>query len=130
MTAPNAKMSTPSATILVIDDDEDSVEALVELLRVSGYRAIPAHSAAEALDLLDERRDIDLVVSDVRMPGVDGLDLIRVLRHRFPALRTILISGAPLTDDDVIPREASVILPKPVALEQLQAAIVATLKRS
>jgi CheY-like chemotaxis protein len=123
-------MSTPPATILVIDDDEDSVEALVELLRVSGYSAIPAHSAAEALDVLDERRDIGLVVSDVRMPGVDGLDLIRVLRHRFPALRTILMSGAPLTDDDVIPREASVILSKPVSIEQLQDAIASTLKRS
>ena len=123
-------MSTPHATILVIDDDADSVEALVELLRLSGYQAIPAHSAAEALDVLDERQGVDLVVSDVRMPGVDGLDLIRVLRHRFPTLRTILVSGLPLTDDDVVPREASVILSKPVSIEELQDAIAATLKRS
>ncbi|HTL76211.1 MAG TPA: response regulator [Casimicrobiaceae bacterium] len=123
-------MSTPLATLLVIDDDEDSEEALSVLLRISGYSVIPAHSAAEALDVLDERNDIDLVISDIRMPGVDGLDLIRVVRHRFPALRTILVSGASLTDDDVLPREASSILSKPVSIEELKRAISTTLGRS
>lgn len=119
----------PLATILVIDDDEDSAEALAALLGISGYSVVSAHSAAEALDVLDDHGEIDLVVSDIRMPGVDGLDLIRVLRHRFPTLRTILITGAPVTDDDVVPREASVILSKPVSLEELQRAIVTSLNR-
>jgi DNA-binding NtrC family response regulator len=119
-------MATP-CTLLLIDDDEDSEEAMSALLRMTGYSVVPAHSAAEALDVLDARRDIDLVISDIRMPGVDGLDLIRVIRHRFPALRTILVTGAPLTDDDVLPREASVILTKPVSIQQLERAIEATL---
>jgi CheY-like chemotaxis protein len=54
-------MSTPLATLLVIDDDEDSEDALSVLLRISGYSVIPAHSAAEVLDVLDERDDIDLI---------------------------------------------------------------------
>lgn len=119
----------PLAMLLVIDDDEDSAESLAAVLRMSGYSVVTASSVQRALDLLDEDHEIKLVISDIRMPGVDGLDLIRVIRHRFPGLRTILVSGAPLTDDDVIPREASVILSKPVSMEQLERAIQDVLSR-
>lgn len=122
-------MPSPLATLLLIDDDPDTVESLERLLQMSGYATIPACSVRQALDLLDEHAEIDLVVSDVRMPGVDGLDLVRVLRHRYPRLRTILMSGEPITDDDVIPREAAVILSKPVALERLERAIAEALAR-
>ncbi|HXR57167.1 MAG TPA: response regulator [Casimicrobiaceae bacterium] len=122
-------MSMPLAMLLVIDDDEDSAESLAAVLRMSGYSVVTASSVQRALDLLDEDHEIKLVISDIRMPGVDGLDLIRVIRHRFPGLRTILVSGAPLTDDDVIPREASVILSKPVSMEQLERAIQDVLSR-
>lgn len=91
-----------------------------------GYSVIPAHSVREALDVLDAA-NVDLVVSDLRMPDVDGLDLIRVLRHRFPRLPTVLLTGAPPTDEDVIPREAKRILTKPVALNELQRAIMGLL---
>jgi DNA-binding response OmpR family regulator len=121
-------MTFPIATVLVIDDDEDIVESLKVLLQTSGYAAIAATSVREALDLLDEHSDIGLVISDIRMPDVDGLDLVRVLRHRFPTLPTILVSGMPLTDEDVIPREATLILSKPVSPAELEQAIATMLR--
>ena len=112
-----------NATLLLVDDDADVVTSFQVLLRTVGYAVIPAYSVREALDVLDASH-VDLVISDIRMPDVDGLDLIRVLRHRFPRLPTILLTGAPPTDDDVVPREAKCILVKPVTLEELQRAIV------
>lgn len=122
-------MSFPLATLLVIDDDQDIVESLQVILQTSGYAVIPATSVREALDLLDDHSEISLVISDIRMPNVDGLDLVRVLRHRFPTLPTILVSGMPLTDEDVIPREATLILSKPVRAAELEEAIATMLRR-
>lgn len=115
--------------ILIVDDDEDSGATYRQLLLSAGYAVTAVQSVREALDVLDERRDIRLVISDVRMPDVDGLDLVRVLRHRFPALPSILLTGAVLTDEDVIPQEA-LILRKPVAIEELNRAIQERLQPS
>ena len=120
-------MSIPLATLLLVDDDNDSVTSFQALLEMYGYAVIPAHSVREALDLLDAH-EIHLVLSDIRMPDVDGLDLVRVLRHRFPGLPCILISGTRLTEDDVIPREAARIMSKPVEIEALRQAIEQALK--
>jgi two-component system response regulator GlrR len=62
------------------------------------------------------------VLSDIRMPDVDGFDLLRVLRHRFPALPIILMSGLPVTPDDVVPTRAT-ILTKPIDPARLLEAI-------
>ena len=117
-----SRMPTRPATLLLVDDDRDFVASLEMLLPTLGYTVIPAHSVREALDVLDTST-VDVVVSDIRMPDVDGLDLIRVLRHRFPRLPTVLLTGAPPTDEDVIPREAKRVLLKPVAIAELQRAI-------
>lgn len=116
------------ATILVVDDNRDSALSIARLLELSGRSAISAFSAREAVDVLDER-SIDLVLSDIRMPDVDGFDLLRVLRHRFPALPIILMSGLPITSDDVVPLGAAV-LTKPFTIEHLQRLLEQKLPRS
>jgi len=112
--------------ILVVDDNADLVTSTAELLEAAGYVAIAAYSAREAVDLLDDVERIDLVLSDIRMPDVDGFDLLRVLRHRLPSLPIILMSGVPVTQDDVVPAGAT-ILTKPVDANDLQEAINAKL---
>jgi len=111
-------------TILVADDTPDAAEVVARLLEQAGYGALCAHSAREALDLLDERSDIGLVLSDVRMPGIDGFDLVRVLRHRFPALPVILMTGLPVTEEDAAPTGVEV-LQKPLELATLDQRIKA-----
>ena len=59
-------------TILIVDDNRELVTATGELLELEGYAAIPAYSAREALDLLDDLQRIDLVLADIRMPDVDA----------------------------------------------------------
>jgi len=108
--------------ILVVDDNPDLAASTADLLETAGYTAIPAYSAREAVDLLDEIERIDLVLSDIRMPDVDGFDLLRVLRHRFTTLPIILMSGLPVTPDDIVPNGATILM-KPFDVAQLQEAI-------
>ena len=109
-------------TILIVDDDRDAADTIAVLLEASGMSVLSAYSAREGLDRLDERSDIGLVVSDIRMPGVDGFDFLRVVKHRFPSLPTVLTTGLPVTDDDVVPHGA-LILQKPFAVEDLKRAV-------
>ena len=116
----------PSLTILVTDDTRDIVDSTALMLEYSGYRVLRAYSASEALCLLDDHPGIALVISDIRMPDVDGFDLLRVVRHRFKTLPVVLMTGLPVNDSDVVPAGAA-ILPKPFTLEQLRRVIVAQL---
>lgn len=115
--------SSPAATILIVDDNRDAADALSLALQGYGHKVAAAYSAREALDLLDENQEIRLVVSDIRMPDVSGFDFRRVVRHRFPGLPMVLITGIPVTSEDVVPRDATILL-KPVAASDLHQVIV------
>lgn len=78
--------------ILVVDDNEMLCRFACDILRTEGYHAVPARSAAEALDSF-AREDFDLVVTDYRMPGMSGLDLARAIRGRNPEFPVIVISA-------------------------------------
>jgi CheY-like chemotaxis protein len=67
--------------ILVVDDNEMLCRLSCDILRGEGYHAVPARSAAEALEAF-EREDFDIVVTDFLMPGMSGLDLAREIRAR------------------------------------------------
>lgn len=112
----------PSGTILVVDDNRDAADTTAVLLEEMGLVAMPVYSAREGLDRLDECPDVCLVISDIRMPGVDGFDFIRVVKHRFPSLPTLLTTGLPITEEDVVPRGAS-ILQKPFKKDDLRRAM-------
>lgn len=79
-------------TILVVDDEPDIARTLAELFADEGYRVRRAHDGRQALDLID-RDPPDLVVSDVRMPLVDGVTLARRLRDRGDRTPVVLMSA-------------------------------------
>jgi len=79
--------------ILVIDD-EDVIRALVmEILETGGHEVTGAESAENALALLEDT-EFDLVVSDVIMPGLSGLELLEAVRSRRASLPVVLVTGA------------------------------------
>jgi CheY-like chemotaxis protein len=84
--------------ILVVDDDELVRRVVAELLEDSEFSVIEARSGREALDLTRVRPELDLVISDVNMPEMDGLQLIRELKSIRPSLPVILMSGRPYRD--------------------------------
>lgn len=81
-------------TILVIEDEEDVRTSTVALLSALGYQVFEAEDAARAVDLIETGAKIDLVFSDVMMPGkVSSLDLSRVVRTKLPAAQILFTSG-------------------------------------
>ena len=76
--------------MLLVDDDPGVRFALTEVLADRGYRVITAGSGAQALNLLD---GVDVVVTDLSMPGMDGLELVAQIRARMPGLPVILLTA-------------------------------------
>lgn len=83
--------------ILIVDDDIGIQNALKAGLVSFGYRVIVAEEANEALKILKDfaaiKDPIDLLITDLRMPGIDGLELIRLARIISPALKTLLMTA-------------------------------------
>jgi len=77
-------------TVLVVDDDPGVRFALTEVLSERGHRVIAASSGQEALGLLE---GVDVVVTDLAMPGMDGLELVSRIAARAPALPVILVTA-------------------------------------
>jgi signal transduction histidine kinase len=86
--------SVANCTILVVDDDRIMCETIGWMLTTEGHQVVKVHSAEQALDIL-QHQDFDYLVTDMRLPGMSGEDLIAVLRDSHPELagRTILTSG-------------------------------------
>jgi CheY-like chemotaxis protein len=80
--------------ILVVDDDTDHAETLARLLRRFGHTCLTAASAPEAISLLHTESP-QLVVTDLHMPGVDGLAVVRCARDKTPPIPVILMTAYP-----------------------------------
>src|SRR5439155_21815862 len=96
---------TPRGTVLVVEDEE-AVRGLVrEVLELAGYRVLDAASGDEALvALLRSEGPIDALVTDLRMPGMDGIELTERIRAARPGLPTVVISAyadTPVNSEDV-----------------------------
>jgi CheY-like chemotaxis protein len=115
-------------TILVVEDEVLIRLFLSDLLRDQGFRVLEAASADEALVYIHTDRCIELVFTDVRMPGLmDGVALVNRLRSDFPHIKTILTSGH-MQPGDV--EEGTLLIAKPYRLEDAVSKIVSTLNRT
>ncbi len=121
---------TGSAVILLVEDEEAVRRGGKRMLETRGYTVYEAGSGVEALDIMDELEGkVDIVVSDVVMPEMDGPSLLRELRKKYPDLKFIFVSG--YAEDAFarnLPPEAKFgFLPKPFSLKQLAVAVKETL---
>jgi YesN/AraC family two-component response regulator len=92
-------MNNYQYTILCVDDEENILSSLRRLLRGEDYRIMTAASSMEGLKVLEEN-DVQLIISDQRMPGMSGTEFFAVVRERFPEAIRIILSG--YTDVDAI----------------------------
>lgn len=82
-----------TAVCLLVDDDPDVRQAMAHVLEAMGLSCIQAASGAEALGILDQVGEVPLLISDVSMPGIDGLQLLREVRRRYPDMAVVMLSG-------------------------------------
>ena len=86
-------MSHSTPRILVVDDDPDIRGVILEFLMPDGYDVRLAANGREAFGILGFE-DVDLVLTDLLMPDRDGIEMIQEIRQRFPAVKTVAMSGA------------------------------------
>jgi CheY-like chemotaxis protein len=122
---PALQEGEPAGSVLLVEDNDEVAALVTDMLRQLGYEVMRAATARAALGALENERRVDLVFSDIMMPGpMDGIDLAREIRARRRELPVLLTSG--FTDANLRRADAEGlrILPKPYTLDDLRAALL------
>ena len=107
--------------VLIVDDEDDVRDIISEIISDMGFSVFGAKSGEAALNMMSQT-PVDLVISDVKMNGMDGLSLARRLRSRFPKLSLALMTSQPTDDVHRMLQEKQVdfLLLKPFQIDELQ----------
>lgn len=127
MVSPQPLDEARRASVMVVEDEPLVRSLVAELLRAEGLVVVEASNAAEALAYLSTGAVVDLVFSDVRMPGMSGIELAAQIRTRYPAIQVILTSG------DMGPvnlNELGSFIPKPYPVQAAVDMVTGMLKRT
>ena len=89
---PGSGVAVNNQTILVVDDEPDMLENLLRLLGRQGYRCLAAQNAIEAIGFITRERP-DLVITDLYLPGMDGIEITRHAQTRSPAIPVVLVTA-------------------------------------
>jgi DNA-binding NtrC family response regulator len=119
-----------NAAVLVVDDHRGAAEGLAELLRADGYETYVAFDVDSGLEILEEEA-VDVVVADMVIPGMDGLDFLMMAREKWPAVPFIILTGFGTIETAVeaTRRGAYEYLTKPIDPERLGRVIDKALER-
>ncbi len=110
----------PSTTVLVVDDDELVREMMSTFLSLKGYHVIEAGTADEAMSLLNVPDPVDVVLTDVRMPGrLDGIGLASWIRDRRPEIRVLITSGYASAEERAVEVSNNPLILKPYRPEEV-----------
>jgi len=106
--------------ILFIDDETAFLDTIIKRMKKRGFNPKRASSGSDGLAIL-EKEPIDVIVSDIRMPGMDGIDLLGEVKRRYPKTEVILLTGHATSQDGVlgIKEGAFDYLSKPIELDHM-----------
>ena len=119
-----------TSSILIVDDDKKLVELVRAYLEKDGYRVLTAHDGLRALELARQKRP-DLVILDLMLPGMDGLDVCRVLRAEGNKVPIIMLTAKTTVEDRLVGLDlgADDYVTKPFSPRELMARVRAALRR-
>lgn len=104
--------------ILVVDDDQRMVKTICDILRVKGYEALPAYSGEEAVQIVHGER-CDCVLMDIKMPGIDGIEALKMIKGIAPDTPVVLMSGYATGEraEEAKREGAHAVLAKPIDIQ-------------
>ena len=79
--------------VLLVDDEETFVETMAKRLENRNLETLTAFSGTQALETLQTHQNLDVIVLDVKMPGMDGLETLKEIKNRFPLIEVIMLTG-------------------------------------
>ncbi|MCF8068195.1 MAG: response regulator [Desulfobacterales bacterium] len=82
-----------SAIVLIVDDEIPFIQALSKRLKKREFSITEAFSGSDALRILNERQDIEVVLLDVKMPGIDGIETLQTIKQKYPLVEVIMLTG-------------------------------------
>lgn len=117
-------LTEDTPTVLVVEDEPLIRMAAVDLVHDAGLKALEAANADHAIRILEARKDIRIVFTDVDMPGtMDGLKLAHHVRKRWPLILLIIASGKSILDEADLPSDVQ-LFPKPYEHERITATLI------
>lgn len=108
-------------TILIVDDNPNMSSLLVEMLEVFQYNALRAKDGHDALEKIAQH-DVAMVITDMRMPKMSGLELLQAIKEKDPDLPVVMISGYSVEecDSDIVRNKADGFLNKPFMMSDIE----------
>lgn len=107
--------------VLLVDDEAPFVETMTKRLTKRNLRVIMALSGQEALEKIDKNRNLDVVILDVKMPGMDGIETLGEIKKKYPLIEVIMLTGHATVESAIEGMKSGAFdyLMKPCDLEQL-----------
>ena len=116
-------MTKSHPTVLTVEDEPITRFYEIEVAENAGFLTLPAGDAAEALRELEGPLDIDVLLTDIDMPGpIDGLELVNLVRRKWPEIGIVIATGN-IEPEELEPEENAVVLAKPFEPDQLVSAL-------
>jgi nitrogen-specific signal transduction histidine kinase/ActR/RegA family two-component response regulator len=120
-----------AARCLVVEDEVDVRDMIKDMLTTGGHRVTLAGDGAEAVELF-RRETFDLVITDLAMPRVDGLQLARLVKSERPTIPVLMLTGwgVTLTAEELQEHGVDAVLPKPLRMDEMFATIASLMPRA
>jgi DNA-binding response OmpR family regulator len=119
-------MTDRQKKVMIIEDEPDAAEMFAEMMRVNGFNVVKMHSSVPAIPMISKEKP-DLIILDVMMPDISGLEVLRYMRHEpdLHAIPVIIVSAKSMPSDIKTGLEAgaSIYLTKPVGFLDLKKAV-------
>ncbi|MBN1384340.1 MAG: response regulator [Elusimicrobia bacterium] len=115
--------------ILVVDDEIEILKFIETVLKKNGYSVTVTHDAFHALNLL-EKNDFDIAITDLKMPQMSGVELLEIIKEKYPKVKVLIITASARTDLAIkcIEKGANDYLIKPFTLNQLKKKVESLVK--
>ena len=119
----------PENSILIVDDELLIRDLLYDFFVNQGWQPSMAENGQKAMDIL-EKQDIDLVLTDIRMPGMDGLELTSEMREKYPEIPVIIMTAYPSVESAVqsLRNKVADYITKPFNINKLYKSVIAQLE--
>ncbi|PLX44809.1 MAG: two-component system response regulator [Desulfobacteraceae bacterium] len=117
--------------VLLVDDEEPFVETMTKRLSKRDLKIITTFSGEEALEILNKNRNTDVVILDVKMPGLNGIETLEKIRKKFPLIEVIMLTGHATVESAIEGMKLGAFdyLMKPCEIEQLMAKVQEAAKK-